>query len=260
MISHQPRRKSKRSFWLPTLLLALALSIGACGGLLTNPSSVPTGVSEPIRFVIKGAVGDLRCTGSVERELVNSAANGNQVEVTLSGDGRDSEKFSVRFTWLARSQEFARLGWQSAVADANGLRKINLAIGGGRTDRVLVCTSGSNYVFSPTPAPSSAPANSNTVVCATVRKTVSSELSDAVSLYSSNVISLDDLGRIYLAWAEGARGINRSATGQVKELVSRLISLAEQTGTAARAGSDSGAIDGIVAFADALTPLDAACP
>jgi hypothetical protein len=97
-------------------------------------------------------------------------------------------------------------------------------------------------------------------VCSTILKTVSGSLADAVSLYNSYSISLYQLGTIYSAWASGARGLNGSASGAVKERLSRLIKIADNTATSAQNGNESRAVDGIVSFADSLDGFFAACP
>ena len=104
------------------------------------------------------------------------------------------------------------------------------------------------------------PDDANRIVCETIRSTVSGSLADAVDAYNSGVIGLYDLGTIYKAWASGARGINSSASGSVRSNIERLISLADQTGNAAESGRESAAVDGIVAFSNALDPLSVSCP
>ena len=107
-----------------------------------------------------------------------------------------------------------------------------------------------------TPDPDSA----NRIVCETIRNTVSGSLADAVNQYNSGAIGLYDLGTIYNAWASGARNLNSSASGGVRKSLSRLITLAESTGSAGESGDETATVDGIVAFSSSLDSFSASCP
>jgi hypothetical protein len=209
-------------------------------------------------FEISGAVGSLDCTGSTaEYRIVytDEAA----ITIKVIGTQRDAVRYVGRISWLGHSENYEKLGWESASVDPTDLTGMKFTLESKESsDKSLNCVP--EAAQSPTAAPSATDsATENEIVCATVRNTVSNSLAEAVSLYSARIISLYDLGGIYLAWASGAQEMSKYASGRVKDSVSQLIEIAEQTGNAAISGNQSEAADGIVAFSNALGTVDVAC-
>ena len=240
------------------LILILVTTIISCGGRprpALSPTVVPPGV---LAFEVSGAVGSLDCTGSTaEYRIVytNEAA----ITIKVIGTQRDAVRYVGRISWLGYFEDYAKLGWESASANPTGLASINLTLEGeGLSDSNLTCIPGATQSPNASPLATDS-ATENEIVCATLRNTISNSLAEAVSLYTARIISLYDLGGIYLAWASGAQDISKYASGRVKDSVNQLIEIAEQTGSAAISGAESETSDGIVAFSNALGAVDAAC-
>jgi len=254
------------------LALTFTFVLIGCGGALSGgPSSSPS--ATPNQFVVSGNFTGLKCTSSsAPVEFLALDESATTISIKFEGPGANGAELVGMVNWRARSQNLSQLATQGIELDPVDLTSINITARGdglplieGDTNSpwALRCKGSSAGYSAPPATPTGNSGNStgsNSAVCSTIQKTVSGSLADAVSLYNSYSISLYQLGTIYSAWASGARGLNGSASGAVKERLSRLIKIADNTATSAQNGNESRAVDGIVSFADSLDGFFAACP